>query len=91
MARRYARKRDQNEPPIVEALRRAGALVWRLGATGVPDLLVGKGGRWVLLEVKMPGKSLNSNQEPFFADCAGERLPVRIVRTPEEALEALEA
>lgn len=54
---RYARKRDDNEAAIVEALRAAGATVTRLGEPGVPDLLVGYRGRNFLLEVKEPGQT----------------------------------
>lgn len=49
---RYARKRDNNEPAIVEALRSAGATVTRLNDTGCPDLMVGWGRATHLLEVK---------------------------------------
>ena len=54
--KRHNARRDENEPLIVEALRKAGALVDRIDGTGVPDLLVGYQERWALLEVKVPGK-----------------------------------
>lgn len=52
-----ARKRDENEKPIVDALRAIGATVDRLNDFGVPDLLVGYRGRTILLEVKNPEKT----------------------------------
>jgi hypothetical protein len=55
--RGHARRRDANEPAIVEALQAAGAVVERLGyPKGVPDLLVGYQGRTFLLEVKNPDR-----------------------------------
>lgn len=50
--KRHARRRDANEPDIIEALRAAGASVQQLDGTGVPDLLVGYQGKTYLLEVK---------------------------------------
>lgn len=62
---RRAARRDSNEVAIVAALTAAGASVTHLSAPGVPDLLVGIGGRTYLLEVKAPlgpkgGKHANS-------------------------------
>src|SRR5690606_7920333 len=42
-------KRDASEPAIVEYLRHRGALVERISGAGIPDLLVGWCGRWILL------------------------------------------
>jgi hypothetical protein len=51
----WARKRDANEPEIVEALVKfLHASVTRLTGKGEPDLLVGYLGRTWLLEVKAP-------------------------------------
>lgn len=49
-----ARRRDDNEPNVVSALRAAGAGVQRLDARGCPDLLVGFRNQLYLLEVKRP-------------------------------------
>ncbi len=51
---RRAARVDENQGEIVQALRKCGATVQSLAATGqgVPDLLVGHRGRTVLLEVK---------------------------------------
>jgi len=55
MRRAHAKRRDQNEPDIVKALRAAGAYVQLLEqGGGVPDLLVGYRGRTYLVEVKNP-------------------------------------
>lgn len=50
----HTKKRDANEAEIVKALRAVGASVTQLDDRGVPDLLVGLGGRTWLLEVKLP-------------------------------------
>jgi hypothetical protein len=52
--KRHARRRDDNERPIVDALRRAGWSVQLLDANGAPDILAGKGDLMVLFEVKRP-------------------------------------
>jgi hypothetical protein len=51
---RHARRRDENEPDIVEAFEKLGCSVTRLDGQGVPDLLVGYRGRTLLVEVKCP-------------------------------------
>lgn len=90
---RYATRRDANEPQIIEALEAAGATVFRLERP--VDLLVGYRGRTLLLEVKRPlgpkggekDRTLTVAQRRFNARWAGD--PVRIVRTPLEAVDAL--
>lgn len=54
MRPRHARRRDENEPDIVEAFRDRGCSVTLLDGAGVPDLLVGLHGRTWLVEVKLP-------------------------------------
>ena len=53
---RRAANIDGNQPEIVAALRKAGATVQTLAAQGkgVPDLLIGFGGRNILAECKDP-------------------------------------
>lgn len=101
---RFARARDGNEKPIVEALRAAGASVTRLGESGVPDLLVGYQGRTLLLEVKLPlgargGKSQRREAEGGSGDLTKAQVdwrakwagaPSVIVRSVDEALAVLE-
>lgn len=94
-----AASRDESEPEIVEALRRAGCDVFQLDGRDIPDLLVGVGDRWVLLEVKEPlgprggdskdGQHLSEGQAAFFALAQARRRPIALVRTAEEALRAV--
>lgn len=94
---RHAPRRDANEPGIVQALERCGALVCRINQRGLPDLLVGFRRQWFLLEVKLPlgprggacGSELNDAQEEFFRLAEAGRLPVKVVRDAEEAMCAI--
>ncbi len=104
---RRAARRDEAEPPIVDALEAVGASVQRLAVKGVPDLLVGWRGRMWLLEVKLPltargalprGRSLKhkGGHDDMTADqvawWAAWRGPAPvIVRTVDEALAAIGA
>lgn len=90
---RYAKKRDSAEPPIIDALERAGFDVWQRDE---PDLFVRKSswppGMVQLLEVKTGrGKKLtisaDKRQEAQRNFLASTGTP--IVRTPVEALQAL--
>jgi hypothetical protein len=47
-------RRDGNEAEIVEALQKRGFSVARVSGAGIPDLVVGKGDRLWLVEVKAP-------------------------------------
>lgn len=86
-------KTDDNASPIVEALRKVGAVVWFIegahGSAGVPDLLVGYKGRTYLLEVKMEKGQLSEAQKRFIETWAGAKSAV--VRNVQEALEAIGA
>jgi len=84
---RYAKKRDQVEDAIVEALILAGCRVWRIDRPF--DLIVGLGGRLSLLECKTGNAPLTPQQAAELAGCQFEGLPVYVVRTPEEALAAV--
>lgn len=83
---RYARKVDESQKSIVEALRKAGNQVESLAAVGrgVPDLLIARGGRIWLLECKTGNGDLTPAQRAWHA-----RFPVHTVRTPEQALHAV--
>lgn len=81
---RFAKARDANEKDIVKALRTAGWSVARLNPvdradSGLPDLLIGKGGYTNVAEVKRPagprggkkGKQLTDNQEEWHVEWNG--------------------
>jgi hypothetical protein len=84
---------DRNHAEIVEGLRRAGAQVVSLASVGggVPDLLVSRAGRNVLLEVKDPRqppnkRKLTPEQQVFHRNWQG---PCVVVETIEQALKAI--
>lgn len=86
---RYNPKRDDNEPLLIDYLRKAGCVVQRLSGPDIPDLLVGHRGRWLLLEVKMPGANLKPGQELFHNTCSALDLPCDIIRTVEDCARIL--
>jgi Holliday junction resolvase len=84
---------DGNEPDIVKVLQAVGATVQHLGALGdgTPDLLVGFGGRNIILEVKDPKRKpseqiLNDKQLLWHRRWRGQ---VCVVKTCEQALNAI--
>lgn len=83
---RRAAKRDNNERPIIDALRTAGASVEQLSKKGVPDLLVGFQGRTYLMEVKDTKGKLTPDEDTWIGAWKGN---VYIVRSIEEALEVI--
>jgi hypothetical protein len=85
--RRHNAKRDANEREIVEALQAAGASVYRLDQPC--DAVLGYRGKTLLIEIKMPGSSLNENQKKFFAEWKGQTPP--ILRSVDDALTLLES
>lgn len=100
---RLSKRRDDNEPAIVQALEAMGCSVSRIENFGVPDLLVGYRGRTILLEVKNAksnkggrqlvskggsGKTgLTDKQVEWFREWVGGSAIV--VWTPEEAVAAV--
>jgi len=91
---RYANRIDANQNKIVDALRKAGAVVRIISqGDGIPDLLVGYNGFTILMEVKDGDKvpsarKLTEAEQKFFNDWRGGLLV--IVNSVEEALETLE-
>lgn len=79
-------RRDANEAAIVQALEAVGASVLPLSVVGGGDLLVGFQGRNYLLEIKTSTGELTIAQTAFKASWRGD---YAIVRTPDEALQAL--
>lgn len=94
--RRRAAKVDDNQQAIVAALRKVGCFVQSLApvGSGCPDLLVGKAGRWTLLEVKDGSKPQSQRQltpqQVQFVLAADGKGPVHVVETVEQALEAIQ-
>lgn len=87
--KRWGAARDHNERAIVDALLKAGALVYRLDEPC--DLLVGFGGATWLLEVKVPGGKLTPKQERFMSEWSKAGGSCVVVRTVTEALQAIGA
>jgi hypothetical protein len=81
----YARKVDNNQAEIVEALRAAGASVTDLSrfGHGVPDLLIGFRGVNYLFEVKAVGAKFTLPEQRWFDEWRGQSA---VVRTVEQAL-----
>jgi hypothetical protein len=77
------KRRDANEPGIIDALRGCGAYVQQLSGDGCPDLLVCWRGRWTPLEVKTAKGRLKPSQVKQQASTA----PYPIVRSVSEALQ----
>ncbi len=80
---------DQNTKGIVEKLRKGGAIVLYLKAVsrtkGVPDLIVGYGGQWYMLEIKNVKGELSEHQVKWHASAAGIGGPIATIRTLDEA------
>lgn len=90
---RQAAKVDDNQAPIVKALRKSGAYVCIIGQPY--DLLVAWRGHWFVMEVKDPTKSpkhqeLTPSQLDTLAKLRASA-PLHLVRTPDEALCAIGA
>jgi hypothetical protein len=84
---RWAKRRDSTEPSIRAALEAAGCKVWQLDRPF--DLLVGHAGRFVVLECKAEGGRMTDEQADELRACQAGGLPVYVVRTPEDALQAV--
>jgi hypothetical protein len=88
-----ARKIDQNQTEIVEALRQVGATVQILSAVGqgCPDICAGIFHRNYFMEIKNPdqpksAQALTAEEAIWHNEWKGQ---VAIVRSPEEAIAAL--
>ena len=80
-------KRDENEKEIVEALENIGCTVFRMDTP--VDLLVGRGGRNILIEIKNPSTPKSSRkkteaQDKFFGSWYGQ---VCICETAQDAID----
>ena len=87
---RRAAKVDANHPEIVAALRDYGCEVLSLAkiGKGCPDLLVYRTGRMYLLEVKH-GKAKAKGDTKEAQATFAQRWPVTVVRSIEDAIEAV--
>lgn len=85
----WSGKRDANEEPIVKAIQAAGWKVFRISGKGLPDLMCVRRGSVRMLEVKTDGGDLTPEQRKEFPIFAANGLAVLVVRTPQEALDAL--
>ena len=79
---RRAARVDANQAEIVEALRGAGCSVWIIGLP--VDLIAGKGGNTVLIEVKTAAGKHTPLQRDFMATWRGGA--VATIRDVEGAL-----
>lgn len=92
---RRAAKIDANQPEIVQALRATGCTVHSTAAIGAgfPDLIVGKQGVTVLMEVKdgrkpPSARDLTPDQTKWHAEWKGAQ--VVVVLCIEDALQAMD-
>ena len=86
---RRAAKVDANQPDIVKALRKLGAVVIHLGHP--VDLLVGLSGRWLPVEIKDPSqppskRELTDDQQAVFSLARQHNLPIAKCETVEDVL-----
>lgn len=86
---RRAAKVDSNHAAIVKTLRKIGCKVTDLSRVGegVPDILVWYRGRFLLLEIKVPGGKLNDRQAKWHSEYEG--CLVFVVKDEEEAIAAV--
>lgn len=91
---RHAARRDANDLPITEALRKAGFVVYDYAQVGqVPDKLIAKplpcGTPWVCwVEIKTPKGRLTESQETF-RKVFEPRGEFYVARDPQEAVKEL--
>ena len=81
---RRAARRDSNERGIILALERLGFSVEQLSAEGMPDLLLSRGRRWYVAEVKSARGVLTRAQSEMRAR-HGALIPV--FRSGDDAIE----
>ena len=91
---RHAARRDANDAPITEALRKAGFTVYDYAQVGqIPDKLVTKdlpdGTAWVCwVEIKTPKGRLTESQEAF-RKVFEPRGEFYVARDPQDAVKEL--
>lgn len=87
---RYAARRDENEPDLIQLARAIGAEFEKIGPL---DWWCGFRGRWVPLEIKNPdGKNKYTDlQIRFLARCKERQLPVWTWRGEGDVMRDLNA
>jgi len=80
--------RDSNERRLIAELKQAGIDVYRVksDSEGVPDLLVGYGEEWWLIEIKTDGGKLSDKQEQFIEHHTYHNRRVCVARTTRDVL-----
>jgi hypothetical protein len=87
-------KRDANHADILRDLRRVfGAAVRDTSALGhsMPDAMVARFGRLVMVEIKAPGGRLTTGQHGFREWCRMYRIPYVEARTSADTIAAVAA
>lgn len=86
---RYARRKDNNQNEIVEAIRWNGYTVLDLSGAGngIPDLLISNKSHMWLVEIKSKYGKLTPVQQKFHCDWEGK--PILTVYSFEEILEQI--
>ena len=91
MAKRtvHPKRIDGNQVSIVTAMRAAGSMVLITASVGmgVPDCFAtNRAGRWIAIEIKVPGAGLTSDEAELHEQAAAHDCPICIVRTVDEAI-----
>lgn len=83
------RKKDNNQSQIEEELRAKGFSVFSIHIVGenVPDIVVGRDGLNMLIEIKSGRNKLRSGQSEFFKTWSGH---VIVARTTQEIVDGFE-
>lgn len=89
MTDRKRKRTDNNQAGIIAALRRVGSVVMVISSVGrgYTDIIASTwDGRWLPIEIKMPGEKLTDDELAFHQDCDYHGLPVAIAYSAEDAL-----
>lgn len=81
-------KRDQVEPAILRALEQMGVSYYTYGPL---DIWAHIDGHWIPCEIKTGNAPLTAGQKEFLALCVDRGWRVCVWRTPEEAIECVQA
>lgn len=89
MSRHRTHRADGNQGEIVSALRATGCSVLCLSqvGNGCPDLLIGRSGVMLLLEIKLPSSEPTGEQLVWHAEHDGFKIAV--AHSVDEAIEAV--